>query len=412
MEWIAGIDAGGTRTRALVAPVEGAGGGYGEAGPGNPAALGIEVAAAACRTALDAALRAAGLPQARVDRLVVCAAGAGRPREQAGLAAALQAAGASVRVWPDAEAGLATGSPDGTGVCLVAGTGALAYGRDVGGRTARAGGWGYLLGDEGGGFAVGREALRAALRAGEGSGPPTELLDRILGAWDLADRDALLSIVYAEGDRRERIGALAPVAAAAAAAGDAVALAILRDAGGALAELAARCAAQLGLTAPAVGCTGGLWRCAPLHAAFTAALECTLPDARPVRPEIEPVGGAALLALGPRTAPERAKQLERLRSILGETASPALHPPDPPTTPATPRPGLLLTEQRSPHVGLDTLSPLAFAQVMNAEDAQVAAAVGRALPRIAEAIARIQAALRSGRRLIYVGAGTSGRLGV
>src|SRR5207249_7827038 len=66
------------------------------------------------------------------------------------------------------------------GIVAIAGTGSIAFGRNGDGQTARAGGWGYIFGDEGGGFDITRQALRAALRFEEGWGPPTALGDLLL----------------------------------------------------------------------------------------------------------------------------------------------------------------------------------------------------------------------------------------
>src|SRR5947209_3167873 len=77
---------------------------------------------------------------------------------------------------------LAGATRSGQGIITIAGTGSIAFGRNPAGRTARAGGWGYIFGDEGGGFDIARQATRAILRLEEGWGPPTALRETLLAA--------------------------------------------------------------------------------------------------------------------------------------------------------------------------------------------------------------------------------------
>src|SRR5690606_12096698 len=114
---------------------------------------------------------------------------------------------------------------DGAGILLIAGTGSSAWARGVDGRTARAGGWGHLLGDEGSGYALGVAALRAVARAHDGRAPSTDLRDAVLRHANVAAPEAL--IAWAASAAKAEIAALAPCVAEAAAADDAVARAIV-----------------------------------------------------------------------------------------------------------------------------------------------------------------------------------------
>src|SRR2546421_10859269 len=122
-----------------------------------------------------------------VERAVVAAAGAGRPQERADLEAALVQAGLArrVRVMADGEVALSTAFADGTGIIVSAGTGSIAYARDPTGQLHRAGGYGWQLGDEGGGYWLGRRALDVAARAHDGRGEGSTLLARLPGALGL-----------------------------------------------------------------------------------------------------------------------------------------------------------------------------------------------------------------------------------
>jgi len=131
------------------------------------------------------------------------------------------------------------------GVIVIAGTGSMAFGRDGAGRSARAGGWGYAFGDEGGAFDLVRQALRAALRQEEGWGPATVLRELLLGASEARDANDLMHRFYTDEWPRERIASLAPVVDQAAGGGDVVAQEILRAAGQSLAALAGIVRGQL-----------------------------------------------------------------------------------------------------------------------------------------------------------------------
>ena len=152
--------------------------GRGIAGPGNPRAAGFDVAQANIDAAIDAAFAAADLPRTTVAAACFGLAGAGRPDEQQRIAAwaRQQRIAERIRVCGDAEPILAAASPENSGIVLIAGTGSLAWGRNQAGETARCGGWGYLLGDEGSGYAIALAGLHAAMRAADGRGPQTDLL--------------------------------------------------------------------------------------------------------------------------------------------------------------------------------------------------------------------------------------------
>jgi len=108
-------------------------------------------------------------------------------------------------VTSDAFIALSGATAGGPGLVAIAGTGSIAFGRNAAGRTARAGGWGYLFGDEGGAFSIVRQALRAALRHEEGWGAPTELRPALLEATGAASANDLLHRLYTAEFTRQRI---------------------------------------------------------------------------------------------------------------------------------------------------------------------------------------------------------------
>jgi N-acetylglucosamine kinase-like BadF-type ATPase len=229
--WV-GIDAGGSKTLAVVVDAHGRELGRGRAASANYQTVGLEAARTQVQVALEAALRAAG-HAGRPTAIWVGMAGIDRPDDRAIWLPHLAALTAAPRLTNDAE--LALAALDGAvGVALIAGTGAIALGRDASGQSARASGWGHLIGDEGSGYDIGRACLRAVARAVDGRGPRTALVERLAADWGLEAPAAMVARIYPARDNA-MIARVAPLVCAAARAGDAVARGILARAAGELA---------------------------------------------------------------------------------------------------------------------------------------------------------------------------------
>jgi N-acetylglucosamine kinase len=184
------------------------------------------------------------------------------------------------------------------GIIVIAGTGSIAYGRNNAGKTARAGGWGYVFGDEGGAFDIARQALRAILRHEEGWGPPTALREKLLAATDSPSANALLHRCYTADYPRERVAQLARMVDQCAAEGDAVAGAIVDKGSQELAMLAAAVRRQLFSDDEPVNVhyVGGVFESLILRERFRMLLE--LGGSTSVRAPIAgPAKGALLEAL-------------------------------------------------------------------------------------------------------------------
>ncbi|HUY78311.1 MAG TPA: BadF/BadG/BcrA/BcrD ATPase family protein [Ktedonobacterales bacterium] len=234
-----GVDGGGSKTLAVIVDAAGAERGRGLAGCANYQAIGRNAAVAQISLAVEAAAVAAGY-RAPFAAAWLGLAGVDSPRDHTLLLPQLRTLAETVRLTNDAE--LALGALTGcVGVALVAGTGSIALGRSASGTQARAGGWGHLLGDEGSGYDIGRRALQAATQAADGRGPPTQLLARILDAWELHATEDILGRVYPLGEKAA-IALLSRLVFEAAQAGDRVA-----------SEIARRAAAELAQTALTVG---------------------------------------------------------------------------------------------------------------------------------------------------------------
>lgn len=292
-----GIDGGGSKTTALIADRDGNILGRGMAGSSNYLVIGAEAAYMALDAAVEAA--AGGRP---VQPAALCLglAGAARPADQAVIRAWTDARypGVPIVITHDARLALAAGTPGGWGIAVLCGTGSMIYGDDQHGQIARADGWGYLLGDDGSGYAIGRAALRAVARAADGRGPQTALTETILEHWGLVQPQDLIGHVYAPTTQRADIAALAALAQAVELQGDAVAEAILQDAGRELAVAVEAVVQRLALTG-AIPCalTGSvILKGQSVRAAFVAATVERGLTLSPLTPVHEPASGAIRLA--------------------------------------------------------------------------------------------------------------------
>jgi len=154
-------------------------------GPSNPLTAGFDEAAEAITAAVEAAAEEAGVEAFSAACLGI--AGTDRPSGRDALMGMLEIPSGRVRIVTDAVAALAGATGGGPGVIVISGTGSIAYGVDSEGGTARAGGWGWMVDDEGSGYDIGRKAMAAALRAHDGRGEPTTLADKVKSVLGLRD---------------------------------------------------------------------------------------------------------------------------------------------------------------------------------------------------------------------------------
>ncbi len=216
-----GVDGGGSGCRAVLALGDGRVVGRGAGGSANPFAVGVEAAWQGVLRAVHEALAQAGVGPASLANAHACLglAGVDRPGvREAFLAAAPSLA--SLRLESDVHVALVGAFGREEGALLIAGTGSIAYAVTADGARHRVGGWGFMVGDEGGGAWLGREAVRAALHAFDGRGPATTLQEVVFARWG-PDVAALSGRVRAATPRD--YAAFAPDALAAAEGGDAVA---------------------------------------------------------------------------------------------------------------------------------------------------------------------------------------------
>jgi N-acetylglucosamine kinase-like BadF-type ATPase len=207
---------------------------------------------------------------------------------------------ARVLVVNDALVALEAGTCGEPGVVIVSGTGSIAYGRNRTNQAARAGGWGYVLGDEGSGYWIGRAALRAVLRESDHRGPVTALTPLLLKRFGIAQAQGVLHQVYYGGLKPPEIGALAECVQEAFQAGDAVAIGILRAAANELESSGLSVARRLAMIGESFTfvLSGGIFRAVPwLREELERRLPVAAPRAVTRLLEREPAAGAVALAL-------------------------------------------------------------------------------------------------------------------
>jgi N-acetylglucosamine kinase-like BadF-type ATPase len=297
--YVLGIDAGGTKTVCLLADERGRILAESRGGGANLQAVGELEVEKVLHAVMDEAI---GDRITRPDQICLGIAGADRPADAAAVRGIIHRIGfkAPAIVVNDALVALVAGAGHGPGVAIVAGTGSIAYGRDAAGRAARAGGWGHLLGDEGGGFWIGRAALSAVARQFDGRGPRTVLTELVVQHMDVSSPAELIQAVYDRGLHRPTMSGVAALVQHAAVHGDAVAAEILSRAAGELAAAGESVISRLGMrgdTFPTI-LAGGVFRGIPMLARQVAARLGDVAPRSDVRVlEVEPAVGSIALAL-------------------------------------------------------------------------------------------------------------------
>jgi N-acetylmuramic acid 6-phosphate etherase len=304
----------------------------------------------------------------------------------------------AAEVWPsaiivtgsDRDSGMAVALGHGEGIVVNAGSGSSVTGRR-GDRIEKAGGWGHILGDAGGAYFLSVQALRLILREYDLHRGEVQFTAKILRALSLNSLDELVR--WAQVADKMEIAMLAPVVFEAAMAGDERVLEILEEGARALCEYTEAVAARLHLLAPKVMLLGGLFHRDSIYAhAFRRRLKKNLPDARISAVDQPPELGAAWLA-----AEANEQRRFRFEAAAGDIETLAA----------------ALTEQVNPRSDqLEKMSPRQLVELFVNEESFVQEALRGAVDSLTNAIQVVTEALRNGGRLFYVGAGSSGRLGV
>ena len=298
--------------------------------------------------------------------------------------------GAKIVTGSDRDSGMAAALGHGEGIVVNAGSGSSVTGRR-GDRIEKAGGWGHILGDAGGAYFLSVQALRLILREYDLNRGEVQFTAKVLRALSLNNLDELVR--WAQIADKMEIATLAPVVFEAAMGGDERVSEILEEGARALCEYTEAVATRLHLLAPRVMLLGGLFHRDSIYAhAFRRRLKKNLPDARVAAVEQSPEFGAAWLAAEMNDQPQF-----RPTAAAGEIEALAA----------------ALTEQVNPRSGnLEKLGARDLAELFVKEEIFVQEALQGAVDSLAQAIEMVTETLRNGGRLFYIGAGSSGRLGV
>ena len=303
-----------------------------------------------------------------------------------------------LEVWPNAnivtgsdrDSGLAAALDHGDGIVVNAGSGSSVTGRRDN-RVERAGGWGHILGDAGGGYFLSIQALRLVLREHDLHHAEMQFTEKILSALSLNSLDELVRWVKTAD--KMKIAMLTSVVFEAATKGDARMMEIIEEGARVLCEYTEAVASALHLLAPKVALIGGLFHRDSIYThAFRRRLKKNLPDARVVIAERAPELGAAWLAaeLGDHIDFQATASQSEIDSLAAA-----------------------LTEQRNPRSeNLEKMSGRELVEVFVEEERFVQEALRAAAVELARAVEMVAGSLRNGGRLFYVGAGSSGRIGV
>jgi N-acetylglucosamine kinase-like BadF-type ATPase len=296
---VLGIDAGGTKTVCLLADDQGQVIAESRRGGANLQAVGeLEVEKVLHEVMEEAIGKRAIVPAA----ICLGIAGVDRPDDSVVVGGIMRRIGykARVVVVNDALVALEAGAPGQPGVVVISGTGSISYGRDARGQAARSGGWGYVLGDEGSGYWIGRAALRAVLREADRRGPATLLSVMLLEHFRVSQAQGLIHEVYNSNLKPAAIGALAKYVQSAFSHGDHVAVGILRGAADELEASALSVARRLELVGePFVFIlAGGIFRAVPwLEQELERRLPISAPGSWVRLLDREPASGAVAIAL-------------------------------------------------------------------------------------------------------------------
>ncbi len=400
--WL-GIECGGTRTTALWAPGAGQPVLRAEFGPANLRLL-DDGALAAHFSAVDVIRGQGSSPLAGI---AIGMAGARTESDRCRIRAV------AAKIWPDVpcyatndlETALAAREADGSAefaarILIVSGTGSCCYGQSSSNATARVGGWGHILGDKGSGYEIGLRGLKAAVYYLDRDGKWTDLGRNILQSLQLNEPEELIDWVKTAD--KSAISALAVQVFAAAAARDKFASGILEDAAESLADDGLQCALRLAK------------KSSPVDFILAGSVLLRQPGfARKVRLRLKEHWPSAIVGPLKQESVWGALNLAREHFGKGPVRSCAVNNvlPDPSLLPVAS--ALSPTEERNPRsLELDRLSVSKSVLLMLKEETGIGRALLKERRKIERAVSLVVAAFRRGGRLFYVGAGTSGRLGI
>jgi N-acetylglucosamine kinase-like BadF-type ATPase len=296
--YVLGVDGGATKTLAAVLDLEQGVVHLAQGGPSNEDAIGARAAGGALTQVADEALARAQVANDQLAAAVLAVAGTDTD------AIVRQVHAAHSDEWivvNDVIGAWAVATDARPGIGAISGTGSNVFGVGADGQGWRVGGWGHVLGDEGSGYWLGTESIRAALRDRDGSGPETALSDAAAEFFAAASVEALAALVYSKPLTKGEIAAFAVRTCALAQDGDSVARGLYERGARELAAQIAAVARHTGLDraeAFPLGLIGSVFKAGALFVdPLVAAVHETAPGARASVVEMAPVGGSLQLAM-------------------------------------------------------------------------------------------------------------------
>ncbi|MBD2293311.1 ATPase [Anabaena sphaerica FACHB-251] len=316
MNCILGIDGGGSKTICIIMDDAAKILGRGEAGASNYQSMGIEAAQSQIQSAIHQATITALNHINNINIIAICLglAGVSRPEDMEVIKAIVSKLQNSKDILPitwelqpshivichDALIALMGGVGDAVGIVVAAGTGSIVFGRNHQRETKRVGGWGYILGDEGSGYKIAVAGMQAALKAYDGRGKPTSLVENLQQHLGLERMENLIEVIYRKGWGVKEIAALAPIVDQAASEGDKIANSIIDEA---IKELVIATSTVMDHIFDSnqvveIVSTGSIWlgKCG-LRERFVNSIIDQYPLVNVIYPRYEPAYGAGLLAL-------------------------------------------------------------------------------------------------------------------
>jgi len=245
--YVIGVDGGGTKTELVLVDISGNYIGRAKVGSSNYQGIGGEKLKETLLEGFSQLMKSTNVIDQKIDHIFLGLAGAGRESDRKEIKALFNNTEFQDKISVDSDAIVALAGAFGTapGIIIISGTGSICFGKSSEGKVVRSGGWGYLLGDEGSGYYIGRKATMAALKDFDGRGDKTKLRSALEQHFNLTSIELIIPQIYQNKIDRIAIAQLAPIVFEYANNGDGVAEEIIRQTGRELGKLAKAVAEKL-----------------------------------------------------------------------------------------------------------------------------------------------------------------------